>query len=355
MASILDGLSDLTLNIQEATQDSDLIKVNPFLLPQLTNVHAVITGVNADKYIPILGRLPDIGLADPGSCGVNAFTGKIPVSEKLWSPKLFSHRIALCADDIPARLKFWKNEQVASKRWESIAKPLEQWVLDLATQAMSDAILRIAEFSNKTAALASGGGYITSTATLALINQINGMWEQIFADGAGAGNIKRYTIEENNQATKAAQMALADNAAFEVFMYLVENFASNYSNETPVIQCTKGLYDNYVRYLTAKSGAYNPALIKDGFGKDTFMGYPIIVREDWTRKIEAYHDLGTTYYLPHRAIMSGLNNIPIGTSDTESFSAFDAFFDKKDKKLYIDLAWRQDCKVLLEEAIVAAY
>jgi hypothetical protein len=89
--------------------------------------------------------------------------------------------------------------------------------------------------------------------------------------------------------------------------------------------------------------------------KETFRGRPIIVRKDWDRMIRKYHDLGTTYYLPHRAILTDINNIPVGTSDTESFSSLDSFYWKKDKAHYTDVAWREDCKILQENSIVVAY
>jgi hypothetical protein len=356
MADMFDGISGLTLNIQEATQDSDLIKVNPYLSPEITSVHGVQTGVKMDKYIPILGQLEDIGRVDPGNCGVNTYDGSFPVSEKQWAPKLYSERIPLCVDDIPARLKFWRDQNVASKRWENIGKPLEQYILDLTGLAVTRAIIRIAEFGDTAAAVVGSGGYLTAGSTAALFTGQNGMWKQIFTDGAlPAPLIPRVEIDANAAATKALQLTLADDAAYQIFRKMTESMSPEAMANNNGFQVTKTLWNNWVAFIEGKAGAYKPELMQDGSSKNTFRGYPVIVRNDWDRLIKKYHDLGTTYYLPHRATFGDINNIPVGTSDTESFNALDVFYDKVTKKVYIDVAWMQDCKILLENNMVVAY
>ncbi len=356
MADIFDGISGLTLNIEEATQDSDLIKVNPYLNPEVASVHGVQTGIRMDKYIPILGQLEDIGLADPGTCGVNTYTGNFPVSEKKWEPKTVSQRIPLCADEIPAKLKFWRDQQKIIGRWENIHKPLEQYVLDLTGLAVSRAIIRIAEFGDTAAAVVGSGGYLTAGTTVGLFSMLSGLWKQIFVDGAlGTPLVERYTITENSAGSKTEQMTLATTRAYDVFSALTEKLSPEALSGNNMIQCTKTLWDNWVKYIESLSGAYMPELLQDGMSKTQFRGYPIKVRADWDRLIKKYHDLGTTYYLPHRALITDINNMPVGTNDTESFNALDVFYDKVTKKVYIDVAWNEDCKLLQEVNMVVAY
>jgi hypothetical protein len=356
MADMFDGISGLTLNIEEATQDSDLIKVNPYLNPEIASVHGVQTGIQQDKYIPILGQLEDIGLVDPGTCGVNTYTGNFPVSEKQWSPKTISQRIPLCADEIPAKLKFWRDQQKVIGRWENINDPLKQYVLDLTGLAVSRAIIRIAEFGDTAGAHVADGGYLTEGTTIGLFTMLSGMWKQIFVDGALVTPlIPRYTIAENAKGTKAEQLDLASDTAYKTFSYLVENLAPEALNGTNIIQCTQTLWNNWAAYIESKSGAFMPELLTDGMSKTTFRGYQIKVRPDWDRLIKKYHDMTATYYLPHRALITDINNIPIGTRDTESFTALDAFYDKVTKKIYVDVAWNEDMKVLQEVNMAVAY
>lgn len=356
MTQILEQFANLTLGIQEATQESDLIKVNPYLTPDLSRIHGVQTGIINGKYIPILGQFEDIGKLDPGSCGVNSFSDALPVSQKVWDDKLISSRITLCADDIPIRLKFWMEQMKTSKRWELISAPLQQFILDRAQEAVTRAIIRIAEFGDKSAKVVANGGNLTAGTNIALFTMLNGMWAQIFADDALASPlIYRCVIAENSKATKAEQLALADNTAYETMKAMVVNLPPEAMAGKNGFQITKSLWDNWVAYIENKSGAYRPELLQDGMTKETFRGFPITVRSDWDRLIRKYHNLGATYYLPHRAILTDINNIPVGTSDTQSFSSLDSFYDKTDKKHYTDVAWREDCKILLEDSIAVAY
>lgn len=356
MGDIFDDFSNLTLNNEEARAENELIKVNPYLTPEVQQVHAVQTGVIMDKYIPILGQIEDIGAVDPGSCGVNAYTTAIPVSQKTWTPKLISARLAICADDLPAKIKFWMEKNIASKRWEDISDPAKQFVLDRAQEALTRAIIRVADFGDTAAEVVGSGGYLTAGTTKSLFTMLDGMWKQIFTDGAlPSPLIYRYTIPENTLETKSEQMALASDAAYLAMKALDENLPAEAEAGNNVYQITKSLWDNWVTYIENKSGAYRPELLQDGMTKETFRGRQIIVRKDWDRLIKKYHNLGDSYFLPHRAILTDLAIIPVGTSDTESFSSIDAFYDKTDKKHYIDVAWREDMKILLEDSIAVAY
>jgi hypothetical protein len=357
MADIFDQFANLTLNNEEARSDADLIKVNPYLTPEVKAIHGVQTGVIIDKYIPILGQFEDIGLVDPGTCGVNAFTDPIPVSQKTWTPKLISARIAICKDDLNVKFKAWMESQIASKRWEDINNDLKQYVLDKTQEAVTRGIIRVAEFGDTAAALATSGGHFSAGTTVALFSMLDGMWKQIFTDNAlgAAALIKRYTIAENTEATKANQLALASDTAKNAFEYMITNIAPEAKSGNLVIQCTQTLWDNWRQYVIGKGGEFNTQLLTKGMSEKEYGGYPIIVRNDWDRIIRKYYDDGTAYWLPHRATLNDINNVPVGTSDTESFSALDAFYWKKDKQYYIDVAWREDCKILQEINMATAY
>ena len=357
MADIFDQFTNLTLNNEEARSDADLIKVNPYMTPEVQAIHGVQTGVIMDKYIPIIGQIEDIGLIDPGTCGVNTVTDAIPVSQKTWTPKLISARIPICKDDLSVKFKAWMESQIASKRWEEINNDLKQYVLDKTQEAVTRGIIRIAEFGDTAAALASAGGHFTAGSTVALFTMLDGMWKQIFTDAAlgASAKIKRYTIAENTEATKAAQLALASDRAIDAFEYMITEIAPEAYSGNLAIQCTKSLWDNYRQSVINKGGQYNTGLITRGMTEKEYGGYPVIVRNDWDRIIRKYFDDGTAYWLPHRAILTDINNIPVGTSDTESFSSLDAFYDKVDKKYLIDVAWKEDCKILQEVNMAAAY
>jgi len=361
MASIID-YSLLTLNSDEARETSQAVFKRAFLSPDLTEVHNVQTGADMDRYIPIFGRLGLVGKADPGGCNVNSIIGGIPVSQKQWTPKLISGRIEHCEADIPKLLKMWKQNRIAANLWEGIDNEAAAFVEDQALTSVKESIIRITEFAatnHSPVGDATGDQNLTSGTDKTYFNVLNGMWAQIEADAALAPNNKiyRYTISENAGANKNAQLNLAADAALNVFRALYGNIPSQaFASGNLVIQCTRSLFNNWVDYLETQSLGFTLTRAEQGnVSRWSYRGIPIVVRYDWDVIIRTYFDTGTTYYLPHRAILADINTIPIGTSDEESLTRLDSFYDRVSKKHFIDFAYRIDCKVLDEDLIAVAF
>jgi hypothetical protein len=354
MASKID-FSTLNLNEEEARMISELVFERTYTRPELTNVHAIQTGVEMDKFIPILGQFGLVGQVDPGSCSNNSETSQIPTSEKQWAPKLVSYRMAHCQDDLPDLLKFWKKSRIAKNTWEEVDNEMMAFISDRIEDANVQAQLRIADFGDTTEDVVGSGGNLTAGTDKTYFNMLDGMWAQIFTDQAGDADIYRTEISENGEATKVAQLALGSSVALDAFRDMYNNIDPRAFDGNPVFQVTRSLFNNWQDYLEDKSLSFTLNQAEEGSNRWNYRGIPIIVRHDWDRIIKAYFDNGTTYYLPHRAILTDLNNIPIGTSDEESLTSLDSFYDKKDKTHYIDVAFKMDVKILQEELMAVAY
>lgn len=360
MASQID-FSSLTLNVEEARETSDLVFETLFVKPNsLSDVHDVRTGIQMDKRIPILGQYGLLGKADPGSCDSNTESAAIPTSQKTWTPKLISFRLEHCQDDVPDLLKFWKKAMIAANTWEDIDDEMLAFIQSRAEDATMESILRLASFGDVDATnVGAGSGSETITAGVdpAYFTPINGLWKQVFTDQAGPAEIYRHTITENGLASKALQLDLGDTAAINAFRKMYDNIAAEaFADGQLVFQVTRSLHNNWVKFLEDKSLAFTLQRTEEGKVDNwSYRGIPIVIRYDWDRGIRAWHDLGTTYYLPHRAILTKLTNIPVGTSDTESMNELRSFYDFKDKKHYMDVAYKLDVKILLEEEMAVAY
>jgi hypothetical protein len=350
----------LTLNPEEARSTSEVVFEQLYAAPEIANVHDVQTGVDMDRFIPLLGQYGLLGKIDPGGCSVNSEEGVIPVSQKKWQPKLVSFRLEHCQANVPDLLKFWKKSRIAAGTWEDVDNEMLAFIADRAIDATKQAILRHADFGNVNASpVGDGAGDETLTVGTdkGYFNVINGMWQQVFNDQAGAALIYRHTIAENALATKVAQLALGATAALDAMRAMYDNIDPRaFEGRNLTFQITRTLFNNWVALLEDKSLA-NAVFqkVEEGSTQWSYRGIPIIVRTDWDRNIRAYHDLGLTYYIPNRAILADLPNIPIGTSDTESFSEFRSFYDYKDKKHYMDVAYKIDMKILEEYAVAVAY
>lgn len=357
MATPIDFTS-LTLNIEEARSMAETVQESTYVRPEIKDAHGVMTGVEMDKYIPILGQFGLFGKVDPGSCGTNTESGQIPISQKQWAPKLVSFRIPHCQDDVPDLIKFWKKSRIAKNTWEDVDNEMMAFINDRASDAVAQSILRISNLANTTNSPvgdATGNELLTSGTDKTYFNMLNGMWAQIEADQAGSALSYRYTISENGEASKTAQLALADSRALTVFRSLYNNIDPRAFEGNLVFQVSRTLLNNWQDFMEDKSQVFQLDRTEKGSTKFSYRGIPIVVIYDWDRFITSYFDNGTTYYLPHRAVLTDLNNIPIGTSDEESMTSIDSFYDKKDKKWYLDVAYKIDQKNLLEYNMAVAY
>ena len=360
MSAAID-FSTLTLNVEEARSSNEVIFKKAFLSPQLETVHSVVTGVEMDKYIPILGRYGLMGKSDPGSCGTNVVGEQIPTSQKTWTPKLISFRIVHCQDQLPDLLKFWKKSMIAAKTWEEVDNEMVAFVEDKALAGVNESIIRLADFGDTNASPvgdALGNETLTAGTDKGYFNSINGMWKQIFTDQAAAALGFRYTIPENALATEALQMGLAADRALLAMRKCYDGINPlAFEGGSLSFQMTRELFNNWLAFLEDKSLAFTltQAETKGGVTGYSYRGIPIVVRHDWSRIIKTYQDLGATLNLPHRLVLADLNNIPVGTSDTESMKTLASGYDSFQKKHFVDVAYKIDMKVLLDEEIASAY
>lgn len=354
MASTID-FSSLTLNTEEARDVSEVVFDQTYARPEITDTHAIQTGVEMDRYIPILGQYGLVGQVDPGSCAVNDETAQIPTSQKTWTPKLISFRMTHCQSDVPTLLKFWKKARIAANTWEDVDNEMLAFISDRVSDAVTQSILRISDFGDTAAEVVGSGGNLTAGTDKTYFNMLNGMWKQVETDQAGSALIHRYTISENGEASYTAQLALNESRALNMFRDMYNEIDPRAFEGNLVFQVSRTLFNNWQDFMENKSQVFQLDRTEKGSTKWTYRGIPIVVRYDWDRFIRAYFDSGTVYYLPHRAILSDLNNIPIGTSDEESLSNLESFYWLKDKKHYIDVAYKLDQKILQEYPVAVAY
>lgn len=351
MAAGID-LSALTTNPVEAQDVSTAVFEQVYSKEQLTNIHDTMTGVQMKTQIPILGLLGMVGKAANG-CTPNTSSEKPVLSDKFADPALISFRLEHCEADIPQLFKMWKRSKMASETWEE-ANEVMDFITDRAIDGSAEAILRISSFADKLADNVADGGYLTAGVDPTFFTMINGIWQQIFADGT----LVRYTIPENAELSKNAQIALSADRALTMLRYLVDNADSRIfeGDQSKVkFQLTRGLFNNLRAYYEDKSLGFTVERTEKGVQKLFYNGYEIVVRHDWKRNIEANNNLGTTYLHPNRAWFGPISNIPIITSDTESLSKFKSFYDPVTMKWYVDVAFYLDAMYLQSSLLAVAY
>ncbi len=347
-------VDDLTLNPQEAQSVSEIIFERIFNDGDIAEFHDVETGIEMKKQIVFAGRIGLLGRASTG-CTPNE-EGGFAMTEKYWNPAREDFRLEHCADDVPTLLKLFRKATKMNPDFYDRVGSEELGVIIAAVEdAMIENLHRKIWFSDTAADTVENSGVFANGTTLGYWNTFDGLFKQIMAD-VTAGDTPKSTITANAGANYAAQ-ALAADAALGIFADMVTKADERLvSSGDTYILATRTLTDNYRATLRTKNlGAGFLEVVENGRPMLYFDGIPVYTRYDWDRWIKGYQDNATKWNLPHRAIMTVKENIPVGTLSTEDFTKLDVFYDKKSKANYMDAVYTIDAKHLEPYMTVAAY
>ena len=164
-------------------------------------------------------------------------------------------------------------------------------------------------------------------------------------------------IPKNGGADYAGQELAADESI--AILKAMYNKADSRLLEQPdkKFYVTRTLWDGYLNDLesTQNQGAGNTLINENGKETLTYRGVEVVKMQIWDRIITQYEDNGTTYNLPHRAVLSTPLNLPIGTLSDGDWGTIDAFYDKVTSQNYVDGVYSIDAKFMQKYLAVFAY
>lgn len=210
-------------------------------------------------------------------------------------------------------------------------------------------------------ALTLAGGTDTAGLKLAanvkFFNAINGLFKKIKAEVV-AGNIQRYTIAKNAEATIAAQ-TLAAGASVTYFEGVwAKADARLKADSRKVMMVSNAIWENYRQFLQDKGTPYDVNLTTEGFQELKWNGVPI-------RNMETIWDLNNNYFAegeaalaalePHKILLTVPDNIPVGTLNEGDFDTIEAFYDQITRNNYMAYGFTLDTQVLEGYMAVVAY
>ena len=353
MATKID-VSSLTLNAEEVSQISEAVLEREFINGVLSQNHSIETGIEHNKQIVFAGKITDSLKAASGCTPSEG--GTLGFTEKFWTPKKYATRFTHCADDVNNLLKiFQKAQKVNPDFYNRIDSEEMGMVASRVGMMLREVLPAKIWFSDTAADLHTGTGVFSTGTDLTLWNVIDGLWKQIFAE-VGSGDDNYVAISENAGVSYAAQ-ALAADKAFGTFVAMVKAADERLIGDPDAkLYVTRSLADNYRDTLISKTlGAGYIEVTENGKQQLYFDGIPVEVMYVWDRTIKASQDNGTTYNLPHRAVLTTPDNIPVGTLSDSDFEELDSFYDRKSKSNIIDVALSLDTKHLEPYMTVAAY
>ena len=345
-----------SFNGKEIQQLNEGIFEKVYELPTLNEFHEVKTGIKAKEQVALFGLLGMVGVAGGATCSTSVDTNQIGGSEKTWDPVQIEVRLTQCIKDLLPSFHAWAAKNGVNKP-DMEGSAWLMFVEERLTYALEEAVLRHVWFGDTSlvSVTATPSGLLTAGVNKLYFNAFNGLWNQIFAIVTG-DSTKRVTISENALGTKVLQSVLGASTALTTFRALINNADMRLRNQPDKIMVvTQSLFDNYADYLESQSFDASFLRLESGFTALRYRGVMIIPFEFWDRTITASFDNGTTYYRPHRAVLTVAENLQIGLEEDGSFSNFNIWYEKKEKTNYIDAEFSLHALVIENYLIQTAY
>lgn len=319
-----------------------------------TQHHEVMTEIRNGRLIPLMKATQDYGFLKtrPGNCQMNVCEITTTSSVKKWNPADYNCRLEICKDDLACDFKkFW---DMNCKDYSNMEDAFIQFLVQKTAENVNASQWRIAYFDdtdNDNPDYAGIDGLFAQYAAIVAINT-----DQYFQ------------IPENLEATTADQLDLADGRALGLLKAMYNWAAANNSglllSADVHFDITPELAFNYLASLQAGEGQCCYPGAADGITSSkysleslNYMGIPLRIRNEWRGVIRWEAEMlgASNLNNPHRIVLSTKANKPIGTCDAEAFDNFDMFYERKDKKIYIDVQTSFDAKVLVDTDFAIAY
>ncbi len=358
MASVI-NVSALTLSAQENTEVAQFIHERIFEQPMLNSIHRVWTGVKMKEQIVFASLYGKTGISDSG-CTRPTSGATSTFTEKFWEPARIGDTLTHCQADLNSLFKAYYDKINEYKDLFDITGSDEElFMVTMFSDSAMKAVLRLAWYGDTDVAVsAAAAAGLVAAGDVQYYDAFDGLWKQIFA-GVTAGKVKRVTISENSEATKAAQLTLAAGAAigyFDDVWKLADVRLRNDPNAQFLV--TREIFDNYTDYLVGKGENFSLQYTMDGLPSVKWKGRNIISMETvWDLAREDFEGLNdhSIYDIPNRIVLTVPDNIPVGTLNENDMDEVEAWFEKKERQSYMAYGYTLDAKLLEEYMIAVAY
>lgn len=351
----------ITFNGDEVKDINEIIFSKQLKYPALDVFHAIDEGIKAKKQILLMSRLNGLIGKDSGGCEPTPNTNTVTPSEKFWDLATYSDRLGFCYKEmLPSFLNYSKKVGVDSP---DVTDFVNFMVDKVISDALSESIVMWAWFSDTDAAAVddSPAGLLTAGTNPVYFNRMDGLWKQAYAIVAANANRKTTGLAtKNSQATFALQKFNSTDTTNKVVTTTLQTMYTDADmtlrqQEGLQFEVTQTVFDQYVRELKAYNVAYTTERLENGLFAVKSDGIDVIAMPLWDKIITNYYSDGTRYDLPHRAVLAVKDNVRIGTESVGTFNTFDVWYDKKDRKVYVDFELGLDAKIIVNNEIQVAY
>ena len=144
----------------------------------------------------------------------------------------------------------------------------------------------------------------------------------------------------------SAANALAYAKKLTQDMPLDVNYANTYFG------CTRWFYNALRNNFQGFDLESTKTLLENGMDGININGVTFVNIPEWDWLINRYHNDGTKWYKPHRVMLMRKDNLLLGVPSTSTWGEFEMFYDKTDRKFYIDIKDEFDTQIQQDTQLV---
>ncbi len=351
-----------TFSDTEVMDFSELIYEDVFEKAPLTEYFTFMEGIKSGSKIGIVGQMSAIG-TPRGACDTTErLDAEIATIEKAWAPCSWGDRIPFCAADLEDQFIVWGLNN-GIRRPDLTNTDYADFIMDVVADAMLESLYRIIFFGDTAADDQAGGGELVNGTEVELFQCHDGFWKQAFAIVAADSDRKSVTglTAKNAEATFADQAfddTDTDNLVVTNALRAVIHGSTlkARSKTDRFIIVTQSVADQYSVELESATGIEAAWVMQqDGIATIRRMGVMIVTIPKQDDIIRTFINDGTKSFLPHRIAMYAKNNVAIGVEDSGSIKEMEMFYDKTEKKNFVDFLAKLDTKILEDIHMQFAY
>lgn len=307
--------------------------------------------------IAFIGELNAIGKKGAG-CDPTFDDITIPNSMKRWELGDWQAPMKLCYEDLLGTVA-----EYCLKNGTEIADLTDiefttKILLPRISEALKKMIWRLGWFGDKDAKDINGGGTLTNGTDLDLFKTCDGLWKRIFAQCAAKGS-QLTSIAANAKGTLAEQKAtmLKQGVATDLVDSILMNADSRIVDDpNAILMMTRAMADALTWDVKKTHHSIMPwEKVFDGVDVASYNGVKIARVSVWDRTINAYENTGTKVNKPYRAVFANKKQLMVGCPTDSLISDINIWYEKKERREYIDIMGKIGTSLLEDDMFHAAY
>lgn len=284
-----------------------------------------------------------------------------PLIEKEWNLKEWDSRLCICYADLEDVL-YDLGLKDGVMRGDLTNTEYSQLLETLYVDALEKMYHRFTWFGDTDASHVEDGGIIVDDADLDFFNVVDGVFKQIeelIADGNS--EITNLRIEANYEASREAQMDY-DWSAVTTLRKALLSPKPLLKKQKDTVVYVSGFFMNKLKLELLERPEYTSeqfALNVLGFNTVNFLGYEITEMLEWDEAIETFlkgaDDPAAAYDRPFRVLVTTKSNLVVGVPSEETFLQMNAWYERKDRKMYMEAMDKLDVLLMLPRLVTIAW